>query len=577
MVAEGYSQENTIYAPMADMTLRDCWHASLAANPDKTAVVDAQGMALSYAEVDLLASRVARYLADCGINPLDVVSCQLPGWVEFLPIYVACLKLGAVINPIPPNLRYKELKLILTACDSKVLFVPRRFRKMVYCEMAVRLRQVVDSLRVVVAVDKTGEGSALPTFRDVVEEDVGSPMPREESDALARAGGITPDSLAALVFTSGSEGQPKGVMLSHRNIIFAETSFAAFFHIHSEDIMFMPAPVAHATGFHHGVSMPFIMGATSVLLDVFKAPAALQLINANKCTVTMAATPFLYDLVRTIQQGGEYDFSSLRFFLCGGSPPNVPLSRTAEQLGFRVLNVYGSTESVPHMGTPLTPVSAKMDSLALYPMPGIKVRVVDRQGRDVADGEEGEEISCSPAVFMGYLREPEMTAKVLCGDGWAHSGDLCRRNADGTYSITGRLKDIIVRGGVNISSLEVENVLLQYPKIKDAAVVGMPDERLQERICAFVVLRDKADALTFQEVFDFFLTQDIAKQKFPEHLEILDEMPRTPSGKVRKALLRQWIAQKTGVAVGAQPPMTDKPCPATTGKTAAPQVTPQNL
>jgi len=145
---------------------------------------------------------------------------------------------------------------------------------------------------------------------------------------------------------------------------------------------------------------------------------------------------------------------------------------------------------------------------------------------------------------MGYLHEPELTAKVLQADGWVHSGDLCRRNADGTYSITGRLKDIIVRGGENISSLAVENVLLQHPKVKDAAVVGMPDERLQERICAYVVLHDKADVLTFQEVFDFFLTQDIAKQKFPEHLEILDDMPRTASGKVRKTLLRQWIAEK---------------------------------
>ena len=548
MVAEGYSQENTVYAPMADMTLRDCWHASLAASPDKTAVIDAQGMALSYAEVDMLASRIARYLADCGINTLDVVSCQLPGWVEFLPIYVACLKIGAVINPIPPNLRYNELKHILSACDSKVLFVPRRFRKMQYCEMAVRLRRVVDSLRVVVAVDKKGEGSVLPTYRDMVEEDVAAPMSQAESDAVVRAGQITPESLAALVFTSGSEGQPKGVMLSHRNIIFAETSFASFFHITAADTMFMPAPVAHATGFHHGVSMPFIMGATSVLLDVFTAPSALELIRAHRCTVTMAATPFLYDIVQTVQQGGEYDVSSLRFFLCGGSPPNVPLSQTAGQMGLRVLNVYGSTESVPHMGTPLTPVSDHMDSLALCPMPGIRVRVVDRQGRDVPEGEEGEEISFSPAVFMGYLREPELTAKVLQADGWAHSGDLCRRNADGSYSITGRLKDIIVRGGENISSLAVENVLLQHPKVKDAAVVGMPDERLQERICAYVVLHDKAESLTFQEVFDFFLTQDIAKQKFPEHLEILDEMPRTSSGKVRKTLLRQWIAEKMRTA-----------------------------
>mgnify|MGYP002249370262 CR=1 FL=1 len=163
----------------------------------------------------------------------------------------------------------------------------------------------------------------------------------------------------------------------------------------------------------------------------------------------------------------------------------------------------------------------------------------DGQGGDVPEGEEGEEIAFRPAVFMGYRREAELTARVVQAYGWAHSGGLCRGNADGTYSITGRLKDIIVRGCENISSLAVENVLLQHPKVKDAAVVGMPDERLQERICAYVVLHDKTDALTFQDVFDFFLPQDIATQKFPEHPEIPAEMPSTASGQART----QWLPQ----------------------------------
>lgn len=531
------------FVDTSDMTLRDYWHWSLSKYPGKDAVVDSHGMSLSYAEVDLLASRVARYLADSGIGPHDVVSCQLPGWAEFVVIYVACLKLGAVINPIPPNLRYRELTLMLTECRSKVLFVPRTYRNFTYCDMAARLRDTVEDVRTIVAVDKFGEGSFLPTFREIVEEDIIAPMRRNETDALVRSEQVGPNSLAAILFTSGSEGQAKGVMLSHRNIIFAETAFAEFFQIGPDDIMFMPAPVTHATGFHHGVSMPFIVGATSVVQDVFKAAISLQLIEKYSCTATMAVTPFLHDIVLALKEQRR-DISSLRYFLCGGGPPNLPITCEAERLGIRVLNVYGSTESVPHMGTPLTPTSPHMDRLALCPMPGVQVRLVDRSGQDVPAGEEGEEISLSPAVFLGYLNQPEMTAKVLQADGWVHSGDLCRRNADGSYSITGRLKDIIVRGGENISSLEVENILLHHPNIREAAVVGMPDERLQERLCAFVVLKNPANPLTFCQMFDFFLAQDIAKQKFPERLEILAEMPKTQSGKVCKRLLRERVSGK---------------------------------
>ena len=535
------TQGNALFEPMSHMTLRDCWYASLGRFPHKDAVIDAHGVHYSYAEVDLLASRVARYLVDSGIKPHDVVSCQLPGWAEFLVIIVACLKIGAVINPIPPSLRFREVRLMLSRCQSKVLFVPRFYRKFTYCQMAALLRHAVKHVRTVVAVDKFGEGSELPTFRQIVEEDIHAPMSREETDALTAEHSVQAHSLAAIVFTSGSEGQSKGVMLSHANIIFAETSFAQFFQLDSQDIMFMPAPVTHATGLHHGVCMPFIMGGTSVLLDIFRAESALSMLAKYRCTVTMAATPFLHDMVCVLQQQ-SYDLSALRFYLCGGSAPNLAINHMAQDLGVKVLNVYGSTESVPHMGTPLEPVSPHMESMALLPMPGVRVRLVDKNGEDVADGQEGQEISLSPAVFQGYLQQPELTERVLTKDGWVCSGDLCRRNADGTYSITGRIKDIIVRGGENISSLEVENILLQHPQIEEAAVVGMPDTRLQERICAFVVLKNSSKGMTFEEMFDFFLSQNVAKQKFPERLHVTGSLPKTQSGKVQKKELRQCIA-----------------------------------
>lgn len=526
--------------PATNRTLLDCWQESLAINPDKDAIRDSHGKVYTYAEADALASRIAAYLHDCGVNKGDMVAVQMPGWAEFLPIYIACLKIGAAITPIPANLREYELSQMLDRCKSKALFVPRSYRNFTYCEMAGELCKSKDALRVVIAVDKHKEGSSLPTLKQILEEYRDSPFVPEEADRAA------PDDLAVIIFTSGSEGEAKGVMLSHRNIIAAELAFAEFFGIGENDVMFMPAPPAHAIGFHHGITMPFIRGATSVLQDKFDAPAALELIEKHRGTVTMASTPFLHDIVNTLKTK-QADTSSLRFFMCGGSPPNLDRVREASERGIKVLNVYGATESVPHMGTKPDATQEQILGQVLFPMPGITVKVVDKEGREVPQGAEGEQISFSEAVFQGYLDMPEATSRAL-KDGWYHSGDLCRKNADGSYSITGRLKDIIVRGGENISCLEVENILLKHPKVSRAAVVGMPDERLQERICACVVLEEPHEEITLEEITDHFKGMNVAKLKIPERVEIYKQFPRTHSGKLDKTNLARDIAAKVKAA-----------------------------
>lgn len=538
--------ENPGVCPVA--TLHDAWLRSVRAHPDKDAIRDSHGTVFTYAEVDLLASRVARYLCDCGVEAGDVVSCQLPGWAEFLPIYMACMKIGAVVNPIPPNLRFHELKQMLRRCGSKILFLPRTYRKFTYCGMAGDLRRAVPQVRAIIAVDKFGEGSSLPSFRQIVEEDIAAPL-RDEEIREARAG-VGADDPAAIVFTSGSEGEAKGVILSHRNILAAERAFTTFFSLDEHDIMFMAAPIAHAIGFHHGVTMPFLVGATSILQDRFVGTEALELMERHRATVTMASSSFLYDMLLAHRRK-RYDMSALRFFLCGGSPADLAMSREALGFGMRVLNVYGATESVPHMGTPPGGTLEQLDRLALFPMPGVRVRVVDARGNAVPDGEEGEEVSSSDAVFQGYIGMPEATARAL-ENGWYHSGDLCRRNSDGSYTITGRIKDVIVRGGENISSLEVETILLKHDNIREAAVVSMPDARLQERICAYIVLKDPSRNVSFEDITELFSRNNVAKQKFPEHLEFVGALPKTPSGKIRKALLREDIAKKMAARNGDQ-------------------------
>lgn len=525
--------ENTQTKPS---TILDYWNEALEKHPEKDAVRDSHGKIFSYEEADRMASSIARYLHDCGIQKGDIVAVQMPGWAEFVPIYMACMKLGAAITPIPANLRLHELTHMVERCGSKALFVPRSYRNYTYCEMAGDLCKTQDALRVVIAVDKFNEGSILPTLRQIVAENADNPWTPEENDKPG------PDDLAVIIFTSGSEGEAKGVMLTHKNVLAAERAFSSFFNITNKDKMFMAAPPAHAIGFHHGITMPIMVGATIILQDRFLAEEAVNLIELHRATVTMAPTPFLHDLVEQLHKK-KADISSLRFFLCGGAPPNLSLVQEAGDLGIKVLNVYGATESVPHMGTRPDATEEQIKSQVLFPMPGITVRIVDNKGNEVPDGTEGEQISFSDAVFQGYLGMDDATKKAL-KDGWYHSGDLCKKNPDGSYVITGRLKHIIIRGGENISCLEVENILLCHDNIGQVAVVGMPDERLQERVCAYVVLKDPSIPLTLDDITEHFKARNVAKMKYPERLEILSEMPQTHSGKIDKNVLTKDIKEK---------------------------------
>lgn len=520
-----------------DATLLDYWDMAVRAQPDKTAVVDSTGDRRTYATLDAAASRLAGWLARAGVNPGDVVSIQLPGWMEFTLIYVACLKVGAVVNPIIAGYRGHELTHIVGRCQSTVVFMPWNFRRFNYEGLGHILEENTGAR--IVHVEKAAYGLAentdVTTLSFILE---GEPLPPARL-ALTRSE-TKADDIAAVLFTSGTEKQPKGVMLTHNTILAAIRSFAAALNLNSRDVMFMPSPLGHATGFCHGVTTPFILGGTSVLQDVFKAEAALELMEQERCTYGMGASPFVQDMGCALDHK-DYDLSALRFFLCGGAASPRHLLENLWERDFRVINVYGSTESVPH-------TTCRMDSelgcrfgTDGSPVDGCEVRVVDAARNSLPCNVEGEEVSRGPNVFVGYLGEPELTAAVLDADGWYYSGDLCVMTPEGQVRIIGRKKDVIVRGGENISSREVESILLELPQISEAAVVGMPDARLGERVCAFVTLKMP---LTFDQMVEHFACRCVAKCKFPERLEIVEDIPKNAAGKVRKDLLRQEIAAK---------------------------------
>ncbi|HFN3848635.1 medium-chain fatty-acid--CoA ligase [Escherichia coli] len=516
-----------------DASLADYWQQTARAMPDKIAVVDNHGAAYTYSALDHAASCLANWMLAKGIESGDRIAFQLPGWCEFTVIYLACLKIGAVSVPLLPSWREAELVWVLNKCQAKMFFAPTLFKQTRPVDLILPLQNQLPQLQQIVGVDKLAPATSSLSLSQILADNT----------PLTTAITVHGDELAAVLFTSGTEGLPKGVMLTHNNILASERAYCARLNLTWQDVFMMPAPLGHATGFLHGVTAPFLIGARSVLLDIFTPAACLALLEQQRCTCMLGATPFVYDLLNLLEKQPA-DLSALRFFLCGGTTIPKKVARECQQRGIKLLSVYGSTESSPHAVVNLDDPLSRFMHTDGYAAAGVEIKVVDNARKTLPPGCEGEEASRGPNVFMGYFDEPELTARALDEEGWYYSGDLCRMDEAGYIKITGRKKDIIVRGGENISSREVEDILLQHPKIHDACVVAMPDERLGERSCAYVVLKAPHHSLSLEDVVAFFSRKRVAKYKYPEHIVVIEKLPRTASGKIQKFLLRKDIMRR---------------------------------
>ncbi|MGR6462492.1 medium-chain fatty-acid--CoA ligase [Escherichia coli] len=516
-----------------DASLADYWQQTARAMPDKIAVVDNHGASYTYSAIDHAASCLANWMLAKSIESGDRIAFQLPGWCEFTVIYLACLKIGAVSVPLLPSWREAELVWVLNKCQAKMFFAPTLFKQTRPVDLILPLQNQLPQLQQIVGVDKLAPATSALSLSQIIADNT----------PLTMAITVHGDELAAVLFTSGTEGLPKGVMLTHNNILASERAYCARLNLTWQDVFMMPAPLGHATGFLHGVTAPFLIGARSVLLDIFTPAACLALLEQQRCTCMLGATPFVYDLLNLLEKQPA-DLSALRFFLCGGTTIPKKVARECQQRGIKLLSVYGSTESSPHAVVNLDDPLSRFMHTDGYAAAGVEIKVVDDARKTLPPGYEGEEASRGPNVFMGYFDEPELTARALDEEGWYYSGDLCRMDEAGYIKITGRKKDIIVRGGENISSREVEDILLQHPKIHDACVVAMPDERLGERSCAYVVLKAPHHSLSLEEVVAFFSRKRIAKYKYPEHIVVIEKLPRTVSGKIQKFLLRKDIMRR---------------------------------
>lgn len=522
-----------------DDTLLDRWNNSVSLYGNKEFVIDDQGRRYTYSQIDCKADTLAAYLEKCGIGAQDVVTFQIPPRSEFVVLLIACLKVGAISAPLGMCFVEEELKGFLTMLGSKLHVSAAAYRNTNRAEMMGRLLPELPSLSSLIFMcDSPDQEKSLPpnsgNFSDILSL---SDKPKKQSSAGS-------NEIALILCTSGTTRGSKAAMYTHNNIIYSEEVFNETLSLTEDDIIFMPAPLSHATGLHHGIISPMLRGGKLVLQERFKCDDAVTIMNKEKCTYSMGATPFIYDILKQLEEDGRR-LPYLRFYICGGAPvPAKLVLRAWNEFKILICECYGSTESVPHVCVRPDECIDNAGKWSGRTVGAIEVRVVDKARNPVSPGVVGEEASRGPNVFVGYLNAPQLTEMLLDDDGWFYSGDLCIQDTKGNIKILGREKDIIVRGGENLNSNDINENLTGCPGLADHAIIGMPDERLGERICAFVVVSEGTGKVTKDDIITYLQSKKVQKRYWPERVEIIEKIPRTESGKIRKNILSEELLKR---------------------------------
>jgi cyclohexanecarboxylate-CoA ligase len=487
-----------------------------AADPAHVAIVDGD-VRLTVGDLDRVASVYASRLWHSGVRPGDVVAWQLPNWWEAVALCWGIWRCGAVASPITPTLGVREVGYVLRQTDARVVAVPRVFRG-------------VDHVALMNVAGFTGD---LIVIRDDVEVAWSGDAPDVEIDV---------DAPAVVLWTSGTTADPKGVVHTHQTLRHEADTITAAHAMTAGESLLLPMPITHVAGLTYGVLLPVCNAITAVLMDRWEAPIGLELLERERIAV-MISTPVFMRTMIDHYRFDTTDTGALRLFSLGGAGVAPAMVREGrERFRCWCKRTYGSTE-YPTLTTGRRGDDPERDATTDGQLIGdAELRIVDPQTRlDVDHGTPGELLVRGPEMFRGYL-DPALDAAAFVDGGWFRTGDLAV--FDGAYlTIIDRLKDIIIRGGENISAQEVEALLVTHPEIVEAACVAYPDPVMGERVCAFVTLRDTA-GLTLDDVRTHLAAAGLARFKVPERLEIRATLPRTASGKVLKATLRDELADR---------------------------------
>lgn len=506
-------------------------------SPDGIAFVGADSargeeIRLSYGELGARVDRIAAGLLELGVAKGDVVAFQLPNWWQFIALFYACNRIGAVANPLMPIFRQREMRFMLGFSGARIVVVPGMWRGFDHAAMMRDIRGDLPRLAHVLSID----GGGGRAFAEVcLARDLSADERRRLATERAH-----PNDVAELIYTSGTSGEPKAVMHTSNTVLSPPAGFIADIPLDSGDVVFMGSPFAHQTGFLYGMLMPVMLATKTAALDVWSATHAAALIAREGATFTMGSTPFLADLVNLGDADRARVKGRLRTFVCAGAPiPRILVQRAKAEMDLDVLSCWGMTENGGLTITRKGGAQEKAFTTDGRALLGSEVRVVDGQKLPLPADRVGNLQARGITHFVGYLNKPHLNSTDA--DGWFDTGDLARMDADGYIRIVGRTKDVIIRGGENVPVAEVENLIYRHPSVAECALVAMPDERLGERGCIFVVTRASAP-LALSELTAFLAREGMAKQYWPERLELLAAMPRTPSGKIQKFKLREMAA-----------------------------------
>jgi acyl-CoA synthetase (AMP-forming)/AMP-acid ligase II len=503
--------------------------------PDKLAIVDSR-VRLTYGEYYRRAQKLAARFVALGLTADDVVAIQLPNWSEFVIAINGAMLAGVPFCQFHSDFRAREVEFILRFTEATALILPREFRRFDYLAMLAELRPKLPRLQHVFVV-----GENIPPEYFDLRAFLDAPQPPEADESALRQRRPHPNAFMRTAFTSGTTGDPKAVLHLHNT-----TNCAAWFlndgqKIGPESVFLVFLPVGLNWGLFN-VLQALFAGCTLVLQDVFRPEEALALIERERVTHFCCAPAHLVALLN-VPNLEKYDLSSMQVMMTGGASCPIDVIREVrERLPGHLLEMYGMLEVGSQAHTRLDEDPEAVCGLVGKPLPQMGVIVVDDRGKEAPPGVTGEILTRGPSVTIGYYNNPEANAKSFTPDGWFHTGDLGVFDEQGRLKIVGRKKEMIIRGGANIYPRELEEVLYQHPKVRDAAVVGVPDARLGERVCACIVPKS-GETVTFEEMIGF-LKPKIATYKLPEFLEILEDLPRTPTGKVQKTPLRDIVLKQ---------------------------------
>lgn len=506
----------------------------------------------TYYEFNKEVDKYAKGLLGMGIGKGDHVAIWATNYPEWLILFFATARIGAVLVTVNTNYKEAELEYLLSNSDSKALFICDGIKD-IDCE------KIIYSVCPELKTSKPGElhNEKLPFLRYVVSLDnwydgmynwsqipyFGVLISNEEFNAIKHS--IDPDDVVNMQYTSGTTGFPKGVMLTHNNIVNNGKAIGDCMKFSSKDKLCIPVPFFHCFGMVLAIMAAVTHGAAMVPLLWYTPMKVMHAVEYEKCTA-VHGVPTMFIRILEHRDFGRYDFSSLRTGIMAGSPCPVKVMRdVVDKMHMSEITItYGQTEASPActMTTVDDPLEIRVNTVGKE-MPFMETKIVDPDtGEDLPDDMPGEFVVRGYNVMKGYYKMPEATAAAIDKDGWLHTGDLAIRDANGYYRITGRIKDMIIRGGENIFPKEIEDFIYTHPDVVDVQIVGVPSEKYGEEAYAFVIKRP-GSSVTEKDI-QTYVANNMARHKVPSYVEFIDQMPMTASGKIQKFVLRDMAKAK---------------------------------